>query len=213
MKWQLIAVGLIAAMFGMLTKGPVSGVASTEPVAEVSNLEGLLADTNNRIAELEQLVKYRPRWTFPGSIEGHMQAHGADVVAKSEDQLLAEHDAIHDVVGPVRAGEPIPQVQVAYQTPSDCPNGNCPVRDAVVNAAVATGAVVHAVLPPYPRLQQGYGSTGSYSTAVCSSDGYGSGGGYSSAVYATETYGSGGYSSQRYARGPVRGFLRRLCGR
>lgn len=143
-----------------------------------------------------------------------MQDHGAEVSGKSVDQLLAEHDAIHDVVGPVRAGEPIPQVtQVAYQL-QDCPDGNCPVRGpvaTVVSGAVkTTGAIVHAVAPPYPRLasgySEGYGSTG-YSTAS-----YGSGGGYSTTVYGGSLYGCTGYKSATFRGRPVRSFFRRMAG-
>lgn len=145
-----------------------------------------------------------------------MQDHGAEVAGKSEDQMLAEHDAIHDVVGPVRAGEPIPQVtQVAYQFQEDCPDVSCPVRRpvaaVVAGTARVTGAVVHAVAPPYPRLQSGY--TASYGSTGYSSVSYGSGGGYSQSSYSSEGYGSGGYSSTQYRGQPVRGFFRRVIGR
>jgi len=210
MKTQLISVGLLAVLAGMMTQGPMNSVASTEPGVPMELSKAML-ETNQQIDRLEQLVKYRARWTFPGSIEGHMQAHGVETAGKTKEQLLSEHDAIHDVVGPVRAGEPIPQVtQVAYQF-QDCPDGFCPVRKTVAGAAQVTGAVVRAVTPPYPRAQSGYsencGSVG------YSSVNYGSGGGYSQASYSSESFGSGGYSSSRYRGQPVRGFFRRVIGR
>lgn len=201
MRIQLIAVGILAALAGMMTQGPVGSIASTETAVPVELSKALL-EADQQIDRLEQLVKYRARWTFPGSIEGHMQAHGVDTSGKTRDQLLAEHDAIHDVVGPVRAGEPIPQVsQISYRL-QDCPNGQCPVVNAVSNVTAgtvkATGAVVRAVTPPYGANHSGAG--------------YGSTGGYSTTTYSSTSYGSTGYSASRSAfrARPVRTFAKRL---
>jgi hypothetical protein len=143
-------------------------------------------------------------------------AQMTDVLAEM-DSRLTEVDHLVATTQQLRFQDSIDvqPVQVTCQL-QDCPDGQCPARpvaNAVINTVTGAVRAVQSVAPPYPRLQQNYGSAG-YSTTVTSSQSYGSnGGGYSSSVYSSETYGSGGYSSVRHRGQPVRGFLRRVIGR
>lgn len=70
---------------------------------------------------------YKARWTHPSTIEDHMATdHGVSVAGKTKSQLLAEHDAIHDVIGPVNTTR-TSSVTRSRATYSNCPGGVCPV--------------------------------------------------------------------------------------
>ena len=69
---------------------------------------------------------YRARWTYPSTIEDHMAAdHGVSTSGKTKAQLLAEHDAIHDKIGPVHSARSA-TVSRSRATYSSCPGGVCP---------------------------------------------------------------------------------------
>jgi len=69
---------------------------------------------------------YVPRYTYPGTIQSHMAAdHGVSTAGLSTSQLLAQHDAIHDVIGPTPAK--VRSTSVVRQSVSNCPGGVCPV--------------------------------------------------------------------------------------
>lgn len=85
---------------------------------------------------------YQARWTHPSTIQDHMASdHGIITAGKSTAQLLAEHDAIHDQIGPVyttAAPRPKPTLappdpfyapisRPAFPTVNNCPNGKCPL--------------------------------------------------------------------------------------
>ncbi|MBX3422212.1 MAG: hypothetical protein KF752_11715 [Pirellulaceae bacterium] len=216
MKIQMIVVALVAMLTGMLTKGPELIQASSSPPAMVQ-LDSALTGMEQQLDSIEKLVGYRARWTHPGTIESHLRQHGIDPTGMTRDQMLAEHDAIHDVVGPVKAGQPIPQVsQVRYAISGDCPGGACPIprpsrptANVVEQAAsTAVNVVAGAVAPPYRQSVhsdvQNYGSTG------YSSGSYSGGNGYSTTVYSTQNYGSGSHSNYSSSRRiqPVRSFIR-----
>jgi hypothetical protein len=212
MKIQLITACLLGVFLGMLLQNNPSAITASE--ARKSPWDDLKEQVDLLEADAGHLTQYRARWTHPKTIESHMLDHGVAISGKSKSQLLAEHDVIHDVTGPVAAGEPTPQVNVAYQL-QECPDGKCPVNRpvvaAVTNAVSGAAMVVHAVAPPYPRLQQGYSQN--HGSSGYSVTNYGSGGGYSSTAYSVESYGSNGYSSVRQSGQPVRSFLRRAFGR
>jgi len=68
------------------------------------------------------VANYRARWTYPGTIEQHMAtSHGVSVSGMSQSDLLAQHDAIHDTIGPVYSTSTTTSV-----SSSNCPGGVCP---------------------------------------------------------------------------------------
>lgn len=75
---------------------------------------------------------YRARWTFPtATIEEHMATdHGVSTAGKTKAQLLAEHDAIHDSIGPVHSTRSA-TVSRSRATYSSCPGGVCPTPQSV----------------------------------------------------------------------------------
>jgi hypothetical protein len=71
-----------------------------------------------------------PHWTFPGSIENHLQSgHGINTSNMSRDQMLSLHDSLHE--GKVSTTQPSP-LRTTYSTRSStCPNGaNCPQNNS-----------------------------------------------------------------------------------
>lgn len=69
---------------------------------------------------------YKARWTYPSTIEDHMATdHGVSVSGKTKPQLLAEHDAIHDAIGPGYSTKTT-AVSRTRSTASSCPGGVCP---------------------------------------------------------------------------------------
>jgi hypothetical protein len=99
---------------------------------------------------------YRARWTHPSTIQDHMaHDHGISTAGKTQAQLLAEHDAIHDQIGPVYhtslpprpapvtytvvqpaqvapvVSSPVVSRQIApatrFPTVNNCPGGVCPL--------------------------------------------------------------------------------------
>jgi len=188
MRVQLISVAVLALVAGMIFNQPQPTTASySQSVGGVESLQRL----SSSLDELDTLlVDYRARWTHPEPLTEHMQAHGVDPAGMTREDMQRTHDDIHDVIGPVAAGHPIPHMQtVSYQ--QDCPGGVCPVP--VQRAA----AVVRAAVQPM-RTATSYGSTG-YSTVQS----YGSTG-YSVSSASAANYGSGGGYSQAAASGPVR---------
>lgn len=74
---------------------------------------------------------YKARWTYPSTIEDHMASdHGVSTAGKTKAQLLAEHDAIHDVIGPVHSTRSA-TVTRSRATYSSCPGGVCPTPQSV----------------------------------------------------------------------------------
>lgn len=214
MKLQLILVAIVAVLAGMMTQGPDQIAASSTP--SISQLEMALQDTTQQIEDLEKLVAYRQRWTYPGSIDGHLRQHGVDPTGLTHEQKIALHDSIHDISGPTRAGELVPQVQTVKYNVQNCPGGSCPIprpesalgKVMVSPAKVAVKAVegtarvasnvvagtvekavdvAQVVLPPYPRIQ------------ATTSESYGS---------VATIYQSSSYSSSPAYRTPVRNILR-----
>lgn len=77
---------------------------------------------------------YRARWTYPSTIEDHMASdHGVSVAGKTKEQLLAEHDAIHDGIGPVHSTRSA-TVTRSRSTYSSCPEGVCPTPQSRYSA-------------------------------------------------------------------------------
>ncbi len=211
MKPQLVLVSVVAMICGMVTQGPDSSQASITPATY--SMDSAVTAIDRQAAELETLVAYRNRWTYPDTIKSHLRQHGVDPTGMTQDQMLALHDSIHDIAGPTRAGEPIPQVQtVRYNVTQNCPGGTCPIprpesalgKVMVAPAKVAVKAVegtakvaanvvqgtlskavdvAQVVLPPYPRLQAANS-------------------GYSQTVYYSSNY------AVRARRTPVRTILR-----
>lgn len=68
-----------------------------------------------------RLAWARPRsghWTYPGSIDSHLQAgHGVSTSGMSQEQMLSHHDSLHEST---RQSLPVTRVQ------SGCPDGVCP---------------------------------------------------------------------------------------
>ena len=72
-------------------------------------------------------VSSGPHWTFPGSIENHLQiGHGINTTNMSREQMLSLHDSLHE--GKVSSTQPSPpRITYTTQSYSTCPNGqNCP---------------------------------------------------------------------------------------
>jgi hypothetical protein len=137
-----------------VVRGVVKGTARV-----VAGTARTATGTTRRIvaAPVKAVSNYRARWTYPGTIQQHLASdHGISTAGKTQSQLLVEHDAIHDQIGPVsRTSAPIVVNQVQYSQPvqyterytqpavvtsvvrsvqaatqprSNCPDGRCPVN-------------------------------------------------------------------------------------
>lgn len=111
------SVGAVTASYGSTGSSvatysvPAVGTAVSR---QVTRSAGIVRPAVTRTA-------YRARWTHPGTIESHMaNDHGISVAGKTREQLLAEHDAIHDVIGPVSrtATSPVIRTSPVVQTVS-----------------------------------------------------------------------------------------------
>lgn len=113
---------------------------------ELSDLRAeLMAEIESRIPKpIVEAVKsatveavpstYKARWTHPSTIEDHMAFdHGVSVAGKTKEQLLAEHDAIHDGIGPVHSTRAA-TVTRSRSTYSSCPDGVCPTPQSRYSA-------------------------------------------------------------------------------
>jgi hypothetical protein len=79
---------------------------------------------------------YQARWTHPSTIENHMAVdHGVSTAGKTKAQLLAEHDAIHDGIGPVHTTKTT-TVNRSRATYSSCPGGVCPTPQSAYSTSV-----------------------------------------------------------------------------
>jgi hypothetical protein len=88
-------------------------------------------------------ANYPPRWTHPDTIEQHMAGyHKVDITGKSKADLVREHDAIHDVIGPVTHSKSMATLSVKSYS-SNCPGGVCPVP----NRSVSTRSVAPVSRP------------------------------------------------------------------
>ena len=80
-----------------------------------SNCPGGICPTSNAT---RTVVRSNAHWTYPGTIEGHLQStHGMAVTGMSREQMLSMHDAIHEgravaspvAVQPVVYSPPLPK--------------------------------------------------------------------------------------------------------
>lgn len=67
-------------------------------------------------------------WTFPGDIETHLRNdHNVNTSGMTMEQMLDEHDAIHESSAAVTMAAPITKSTVYYpSSSSSCPGGICP---------------------------------------------------------------------------------------
>lgn len=102
---------LMAEIENRIPKPVVQAVQSAPTVARGSSVKS----------------SYSARWTYPtATIEEHMAGdHGVSTAGKTTEQLLAEHDAIHDSIGPVHSTRSS-SVTRSRATYSSCPGGVCP---------------------------------------------------------------------------------------
>jgi hypothetical protein len=139
---SLVAVAIAGLIFGSLVEQPTKSVAVPPSSNYHSDVWQKLDELDSRLLAVESnlrlqtqkasekqkkmLENYQARWTHPSTIEDHMATdHKVSIAGKSTAQLLVEHDAIHDKIGPVCSTrtESVVQSKAIY---SNCPGGVCP---------------------------------------------------------------------------------------
>jgi hypothetical protein len=111
---------------GSTGKHPVA-TAVGKTVQTASNVVKGTVNVAARVATAP-VANYRARFTYPGTIEQHLQTdHNVSVSGMSRSEMLAHHDAIHDVIGPVY------QSQSTRYSSSNCPGGVCPSGNATAS--------------------------------------------------------------------------------
>jgi hypothetical protein len=123
-----------------VVRGTVRGTARV-----VAGTARVATGTTARIVTAPARVasNYRARWTHPSTIQDHMaHDHGISTAGKTQAQLLAEHDAIHDQIGPVyHTSLPSRPAPVTYTA----------VQPALV-APIVSVPVVSRQIAPAPRF-------------------------------------------------------------
>jgi hypothetical protein len=128
------------------SSGGSTGSTVRHPVANTAKAAANLAKNTVQTATnvaTAPVRAYKARWSHPGSIVTHMETdHGVSCSGFTEDELLAQHDAIHDQIGPRYSTSTRSSSTTSY---SSCPGGVCPTANASSRSPGLLGRVFMSI--------------------------------------------------------------------